>query len=400
LARVLRVALRRGTRLSHTLFSLVGVAAVLAAALLWLQPAARTTLAAKLMPFVVAAVRNGPARLLSGQPLPSFAPSGAQQDDDGASPGPFASVDTPAKRVSAEVEPSTSAITNGPNVPSMDGAPFAVASDASDRFRDAAVGLASDASSLIEGLDPRTLPTVDTFAKLIPTERIASDARDDRALISMREQNLVADFIARRYRVARQPVRQLVSAAFETGREVGIDPLLLLAVMAIESGFNPYAESGVGAKGLMQVMSTVHSDKFDYFGGQQAALQPIANIKVGALVLKDCVARGGSVSAGLRLYVGSTSQYDGGYAAKVLAERERLRSVARGGKVPINGPQAPTPLLASASPKRVQLSLSSRSASAAASAKAAAQDTNNPTSAPDSNPADAKHTADAAELGA
>jgi soluble lytic murein transglycosylase-like protein len=398
LARVLHAALRRGTRLSHTLFSLVGVAAVLTAALLWLQPAARTTLAAKLMPFVVAAVRNGPARLLSGQPLPSFAPSGASQDDDDAAPGPSASVATPAKRVSDDLKPSASAITNGPNVPSMEGAPFAVADDAAERFRDAAAGLASNASSLIDGLDPRTLPSVGAFAKLIPTERIASDARDDRALISTREQNLVADFISRRYRVARQPVRQLVSAAFETGREVDIDPLLLLAVMAIESGFNPYAESGVGAKGLMQVMSTVHSDKFDYFGGQQAALQPIANIKVGALVLKDCVARGGSLAAGLRLYVGSPSQYDGGYTAKVLAERERLRGVASGRKVPINGPQAPTPLLASASPKRVQVSMSAHPA--AVSAKAAAPD-NSSTAAPDNGTsAEVKHTADAAELGA
>ena len=45
----------------------------------------------------------------------------------------------------------------------------------------------------------------------------------------------------------------------------------------------------------MQVMSKVHSDKFQYFGGQSAALQPVANIKVGALVLKDCIARGGSL---------------------------------------------------------------------------------------------------------
>ena len=66
---------------------------------------------------------------------------------------------------------------------------------------------------------------------------------------------------------------ELVKAAFDTGREVGLDPLLLLSVMAIESGFNPYAESGVGAQGLMQVMSKVHSDKFQYFGGESAALE-------------------------------------------------------------------------------------------------------------------------------
>ncbi len=123
----------------------------------------------------------------------------------------------------------------------------------------------------------------------------------------------------------------------------------LLSVMAIESDFNPYAESGVGAQGLMQVMSKVHSDKFQYFGGSNAALDPLANIKVGVLVLKDCIARGGSVAGSLRYYVGSTSQDDGGYGAKVLAERSRLRDVARGRNVPINSPQAPV----QAAPKQV-----------------------------------------------
>jgi soluble lytic murein transglycosylase-like protein len=202
---------------------------------------------------------------------------------------------------------------------------------------------------------------------MIPSQRVSPDARDDRVLVSTREQDLVATFIARRYRVAQEPVSELVKAAFDTGREVGLDPLLLLAVMAIESGFNPYAESGVGAKGLMQVMSTVHSDKFRYFGGQNAALEPLANIKVGAIVLKDCIARGGSLPGGLRLYVGSTSQDDGGYGAKVMAERSRLRDVVRGRKVPINSPQAPTTVQASTSSqaaaatnvpnKRVQVTL-------------------------------------------
>ena len=34
----------------------------------------------------------------------------------------------------------------------------------------------------------------------------------------------------------------------------GLDPLLVLAVMDVESNFDRYAESHVGAQGLMQVM--------------------------------------------------------------------------------------------------------------------------------------------------
>ncbi|VWD47497.1 putative lipoprotein [Burkholderia lata] len=294
-AQFVRSMLRRGTRVSHHLFSVVGCLAVAVALALWLLPTVRGTLAAKLMPVVSAAVQAGPARLLTGHPLPNFAPAGAQpqQEDNG---------------------PETDALAVG-----LDVAPEAAAAQ-------------GDASN---GPSPVAL------AKLIPTQRVAADARDDRALASNREQALVATYLSRRYRVAQEPLGQLVKAAFQTGRDVGLDPLLLLSVMAIESGFNPYAESGVGAKGLMQVMSKVHSDKFEYFGGTDTALQPLANLQVGALVLKDCIARGGSLANGLRMYNGSTNPEDNGYGSKVMAERGRLRDVARGRSVPLNAPQAP-----------------------------------------------------------
>lgn len=348
--------MRRGTRFSSMLLSIVGALAVATTLTLWWQPTLRGTLAAKIMPFIVAAVHNGPARLLSGQPLPPFASGGPTNGDSAARIGMLA---------------AGGALGNGPLAPVLE-----------LRYNDAPGSVGMNPTGL-DGLDPRALPSVRTLARLIPSERVASDARDDRALVSAREQALVATYLARRYRVAQELVGELVKAAFVTGREVGLDPLLLLAVMAIESGFNPYAESGVGAKGLMQVMSRVHSDKFDYFGGQTAALQPIVNIKVGALVLKDCIARGGSVAGGLRLYVGSTSPNDGGYGAKVLAERARLRNVARARKAP----QAPTPMLASvnnqqthASTQRVQVTpgaehpMLARKASAGSDSHALAQD--------------------------
>ncbi|BAX60053.1 lytic transglycosylase domain-containing protein [Burkholderia stabilis] len=297
-AQIVRNMLRRGTRVSHHLFSVVGCLAVAVALALWLLPTVRGTLAAKLMPVVSAAVQAGPARLLSGHPLPNFAPAGAQPQQQ-------------------EDSPETDALAVG-----LDVAPEAAAQgDASDPARNG--------------------PSPVALAKLIPTQRVASDARDDRALASNREQALVATYLSRRYRVAQEPLGQLVKAAFQTGRDVGLDPLLLLSVMAIESGFNPYAESGVGAKGLMQVMSKVHSDKFEYFGGTDTALQPLANLQVGALVLKDCIARGGSLATGLRLYNGSTNPGDTAYGAKVMAERGRLRDVSHGRSVPVNAPQAP-----------------------------------------------------------
>ncbi len=172
------------------------------------------------------------------------------------------------------------------------------------------------------------LPSVAHLAARIPVQRVVVDARSSGALASMEQQSAVATYIARKFRVANDATAQLVKAAFLTGKEVGVDPMLLLAVMAIESSFNPYAESGMGAQGLMQVMTKVHRDKYEAVGGVQAALNPYANIKIGALVLKDCIARAGSLEGGLKYYVGATTATDGGYGAKVLAERARLRQAA------------------------------------------------------------------------
>ncbi len=148
------------------------------------------------------------------------------------------------------------------------------------------------------------------------------------------QQQRVTQWIAKRYRVANDATNMLVSAAYLTGKEINFDPLLILAVMAIESRFNPFAESPVGAQGLMQVMSKVHHEKFAEMGGTQAALNPVANIRVGSLILKEYVTRGGSVEAGLKRYVGAAAMdSDDGYGAKVLGEYDRLKAVAGGKRV-------------------------------------------------------------------
>ncbi|MFC7299728.1 transglycosylase SLT domain-containing protein [Herminiimonas aquatilis] len=164
---------------------------------------------------------------------------------------------------------------------------------------------------------------------------IASVSSGNNAMIGTDlQQQRVTQWIAKRYRVANDATNMLVSAAYLTGKEVQIDPLLILAVMAIESRFNPFAESPVGAQGLMQVMSKVHRDKFAEMGGTHAALNPVANIRVGALILKEYVARGGSVEAGLKRYVGAAAMdTDAGYGAKVLGEYDRLKAVASGKRI-------------------------------------------------------------------
>lgn len=168
-----------------------------------------------------------------------------------------------------------------------------------------------------------------------------------------REQKWVTNWLSKRYRVAGDATNMLVSATYNTAREVKIDPLLVLAVMAIESGFNPFAESPVGAQGLMQVMSKVHHEKFRPLGGVNAALNPVANIKVGASILKEYVNRGGSIESGLKMYVGAAAfENDAGYGYKVLAEYRRLKDVASGKNVPVTATTAPAPTVAAKTPPK------------------------------------------------
>ena len=168
-----------------------------------------------------------------------------------------------------------------------------------------------------------------------------------------KEQAAVAYWLSKKYRVAPEPLAVLVAEAYDIGARTKLDPTLILSIMAVESSFNPFAQSSVGAQGLMQVMTRVHTDKYQNFGGHFAAFDPVSNLRVGVKVLQECIARAGSLEGGLRYYVGAANlPDDGGYAAKVLAEHFRLRQVAGGRAVPLQPPVTPAapPLLSTQAP--------------------------------------------------
>jgi hypothetical protein len=188
------------------------------------------------------------------------------------------------------------------------------------------------------------LKPIEPAANVVPAMQATADAvaietthlgASSATLGNSKQQQYVTKWLSKRYRVASDAANMLVSTAYVTAHDLKLDPLLILAVMAIESGLNPFAESAMGAKGLMQVMAKVHHDKFEKVGGQQAALNPVANIRVGALILKDYVKRTGSVEGGLKTYVGAADMdSDQGYGAKVLNEYRLLNQVAKGQNVP------------------------------------------------------------------
>lgn len=194
--------------------------------------------------------------------------------------------------------------------------------------------------------EARTEGTMEALAELNEPDAITRATASDPKELT-RQQAAIAGWLSRRYRVAPEPVARLVQEAWTVGAKAGLDPTLILAIMAIESSFNPFAQSPVGAQGLMQVLTRVHDDKYEAFGGNHAAFDPVTNLRVGVQVLKECISRAGSVEAGLRYYVGAANLADdGGYAGKVLAEQDHLRQVAAGKSISVNAPLiVPAPVI-------------------------------------------------------
>ena len=181
------------------------------------------------------------------------------------------------------------------------------------------------------------VPSVAPQAAKIPTSLVDAEALDAKILKSGAERQAVASYISTKYKIAHSASLEFVDKAMTVSREVGLDPTLILAVTAVESSFNPLAESKKGAQGLMQVMTGIHAQRYEAYGGKLAAFDPITNLRVGVSVLVDSIKlKGGSLEEGLKFYLGGDAVTDdGGYVAKVLAEQARLDQVAAGVNVPI-----------------------------------------------------------------
>lgn len=142
-------------------------------------------------------------------------------------------------------------------------------------------------------------------------------------------QQALVEHLTRRFQIAAEPTARIVEAAYQAAARVGLDPLLVLAVISVESRFNPIAESGMGARGLMQIIPKFHLEKLAAHGGEDAVLDPESNIAVGTQILREYVRRTGSLEAGLQYYNGAAWDEEARYTRRVLAERGRLALVAQ-----------------------------------------------------------------------
>ncbi|MBK6356399.1 MAG: lytic transglycosylase domain-containing protein [Betaproteobacteria bacterium] len=137
------------------------------------------------------------------------------------------------------------------------------------------------------------------------------------------------EYVSNRYRVAPDALEPIFATAQAAGRQLHLDPLLIIAVIGIESRFNPFSESVVGAKGLMQVMPRFHLDKLPEDADKAAFLDPVINVQVGAKVLKESIRRNGGLESGLQQFAGAIGDPERRYATKVLAEKQRLEQAVQ-----------------------------------------------------------------------
>ena len=180
--------------------------------------------------------------------------------------------------------------------------------------------------------------TVQSIQGWLFTRLHITDAEDEQQQVLLRSlaapatdlntnQLALVQAIKNKYHVAQEPMNALILEVEDLANRSNLDPTLILAVIGVESNFNPFARGSTGARGLMQVLPDTHSEQFEPYGGAMAVFDPKTNLRIGVKILKECIDLTGSIEEGLRLYkAGDESiSMEAEYIARVLAEQARLK---------------------------------------------------------------------------
>ncbi len=79
---------------------------------------------------------------------------------------------------------------------------------------------------------------------------------------------------------------RLAEAIVEEADAARLDPMLVLAVIEVESGFQPRALSGAGAKGLMQLLDVTLRTELARSGIEGDPADPVVNVRAGVHYLR------------------------------------------------------------------------------------------------------------------
>jgi soluble lytic murein transglycosylase-like protein len=139
------------------------------------------------------------------------------------------------------------------------------------------------------------------------------------------DQLSVTRWLSRKYRIGPEPLAAVVTEAWTLGDKTQLSPTLILAIMAIESRFNPFTAGSQGAVGLMQIEVNAHADTLAQHGGNFAAFDALTNVRIGVRHLQALLQQTNSLEDALALYGEASGQSsDSQYADRVLAEQQQL----------------------------------------------------------------------------
>jgi soluble lytic murein transglycosylase len=162
-----------------------------------------------------------------------------------------------------------------------------------------AIAALSALSCGVFSMAPRELPPVSAA----PPAHTASDqTAPARAEIA----SIRAFLETRRTGLTRFEVDQLARTIVAEARRNALDPVLVMALIHVESRFNSFAVSPVGALGLMQILPSTGEEIAANLGiawhGPQTLFNPIVNVRLGVAYLRQLSKRYEDLATALAAY--------------------------------------------------------------------------------------------------
>lgn len=141
--------------------------------------------------------------------------------------------------------------------------------------------------------------------------------------------SVLTNYIAEGYNIPKGKANIIVKEAFSISDKKNIDPLMLLAITAVESEFNDKARNPSGAVGLVQALPKAHPEKVRVIKQKGGSLYNIHNnLSLGAQIYKEYLtASKGNPTQALQRYNGSLSDKKKVYSKKVFKELKSMKKI-------------------------------------------------------------------------
>ena len=152
-----------------------------------------------------------------------------------------------------------------------------------------------------------------------------------------------ARLLARARSLSAEEVANLAEAIRAEAARFELAPDLVLAVIEVESQFDAFAVSPMGAMGLMQILPSTGealAERYDHsWDGARTLFDPVANVRLGIAYLAELRSRFGPWPTALAAYnwgpgaigrrITAGDPIPAGYAQRVLSTRKRRAEAAR-----------------------------------------------------------------------